>query len=136
MTELDQELQRKTTRATLASRALVVVGLVLLSLILGMQLFATVQTGHVTDGVAAQQDRIRGTQKNNTELLKLVKSCTTPGQPCYERGQQQTAGAVATINRVVVLAAACSVGISPALTVVERQARIQGCVIDRLARVH
>jgi hypothetical protein len=66
-----------------------------------------------------------------TAQSALIKSCTTPGQPCYARGQSQTADAVGNINRVVILAAACAVGkhgTSPQI-----EAQIQSCVIDGLA---
>lgn len=84
---------------------------------------------------------IRGSQVENTKARKssdatldAVRSCTTPGRKCFEAGKQQTAGAVANINRVVILAAACSVGLDPHMRVADRQDAIQSCVIDRLAR--
>jgi hypothetical protein len=88
---------------------------------------------------------IRTTQKTNTQinltnrsllhevahLSKRIKSCTTPGEKCYDAGQKRTGHAVANINRVVILAAACAVGQHG--TVAEIQNAIQTCVIDRLA---
>lgn len=61
-----------------------------------------------------------------------IHSCVTPGLPCFERAQRQTAGAVASINEVVILAAACAVGKTGTTT--EIQTAIQACVIDGLAR--
>lgn len=78
---------------------------------------------------------IRGTQETNTQItrtnaetLRIIKSCTTPGQSCYDRGQKATAGAVASINRVVILAAACASQHRG-----ESVARVQTCVLNRLA---
>lgn len=71
---------------------------------------------------------IRQSQRNNAETLQIIKSCTTPGQECFDRGQKQTADVVADINRVAVLAAACAD--RPRQQTVED---IQSCVISRLA---
>jgi len=73
---------------------------------------------------------IRQTQHDNAETLRLIRSCTSPGQECFERGQRQTATAVADINRVAIFAAACAD--RPAQQTVEQ---IQSCVIARLAQV-
>ena len=77
---------------------------------------------------------IRENQRDTKASLALIRSCTSPGGECYKRGQQQTGAAVATINRVVILAAACSVGLPRGLSVDERQTRIQSCVIERLSQ--
>lgn len=69
---------------------------------------------------------------SNTKAIKdtqqSIRSCTTPGQECYDRGQEQTSKAIADINRVTVYAAACAD--EPG---VQGQAEIYSCVIDRLA---
>jgi len=83
----------------------------------------------------SQIENARARQSSDA-TLDAVRSCTTPGRDCYERGKQQTAGAVANINRVVILAAACSVGLDRGMPVADRQTAIQSCVIDRLARQH
>lgn len=46
--------------------------------------------------------------RSNSEVLETVKSCTTPGRECYERSRRQTATAVASINTITILAAACA----------------------------
>ena len=58
---------------------------------------------------------IRGTQESNTvkvdvqsETLKLVKDCVTPGGVCYERGQRQTASAVGALNDGAKISAAAA----------------------------
>lgn len=83
---------------------------------------------------------IRQTQLENTptgdKLLAAsdrIIDCTEPTGDCYKDGQRRTAQAVGNINRVIVLAAACSVGLDPALDVAERQTEIQSCVIERLS---
>lgn len=85
-------------------------------------------------------ETIRETQKSNTTLTQdthttadLIKSCVEPSGDCFRQGQRRTASAVADINRVVILAAACASGLPPGMSVSDRQAHIQTCVIDRLA---
>ncbi len=46
--------------------------------------------------------------KNTEAILKLVQSCVTPGQECKTRGDEQTAGAVFSINDYALFAAACA----------------------------
>lgn len=73
-------------------------------------------------------------QKSGHTLLNTINDCTQPTGKCYKRGQRRTASAVSSINQVVILAAACASGLPPGLTVESRQAEIQTCVINRLAR--
>jgi len=75
---------------------------------------------------------IRDTQVDNHTVLDTIQDCTQPSGDCYMRGQKRTAGAVASINRVVILAAACAVGKHG--TEIEIQSQIQTCVIEGLAR--
>lgn len=74
---------------------------------------------------------IRHSQVTNHQTLHAIKDCTRPDGRCYQRGQRRTARAVSSINRVVILAAACA-SQEPGQSV----ARIQACVIDRLAAPH
>lgn len=83
---------------------------------------------------------VRNTQLEGTptgqkllEASNRILDCTDPEGKCYQDSQERTAKAVGDINKVVVLAAACSVGLPDGLTVAERQDEIQSCVIDRLA---
>lgn len=78
---------------------------------------------------ADNTNTIRQAQRDNAETLRLIRSCTSPGMECFERGQKQTAEAVADINRVAIIAAACAD--KPNRQTVEQ---IQSCVITRLAR--
>lgn len=71
---------------------------------------------------------IRENQRDTKASLSLIRSCTTPGQECFDRGQEQTAKAVADINRVAVYAAACAD--KPG---VQGRDEIYACVVRSLA---
>jgi hypothetical protein len=84
---------------------------------------------------------VRDTQIEGTPLGKQLAAsadrildCTDSTGDCYKRNQARTAKVVGDLNRVIVLAAACSVGLEHGLTVDQRQVAIQGCVLDRLAQ--
>ncbi len=128
----DFDLHRKTARASLATRVFVLFVGVSLSLLL-------IVTAVIVGQIRGQQVQSAGTLKSANAAAKSaqdtadsIHSCVTPGEPCFRRAQRQTAGAVASINRVVILAAACAVGKTG--TVTEIQTAIQGCVIEGLAR--
>ena len=107
---------------------------VLVAAALIAMVLVVVRTYSVTSEIRDSQVTGIQARKSSDATLDAVRSCTTPGRQCYEAGKQQTAGAVANINRVVILAAACSVGLDPHMKVADRQTAIQNCVIDRLAR--
>ena len=86
-------------------------------------------------------ESVRDTQIQGTPIgQKLLASsdrildCTDPNGQCFKDSQERTAKAVGDINKVIVLAAACSVGLDPGMTVAQRQDEIQNCVIERLAQ--
>lgn len=90
---------------------------------------------------AVTTDQIRDTQVDNTEkndkqtqVLKIIRSCTSPGGECYERSQRRTAKAVGDIGRYVLLSAACAAAVSADEPVDQRIAAITDCVMKRLAR--
>jgi uncharacterized membrane protein SpoIIM required for sporulation len=114
MTVTDVDLARKTTRYEVAKRALILFTAVL---------------------VTACFVVLISLARSNHQAVSAIQDCTQPTGKCYQRSQKQTAGAVADINRVVILAAACASGLPLGLPIEDRQARIQACVIDRLARV-
>lgn len=87
----------------------------------------------VVEEMRAAQVESTARGKEIKGLTETINGCVDPDGSCYKQGQRRTAGAVADINRVVILAAACSVGLSPDMAVVERQAAIQSCVLERLA---
>ena len=78
---------------------------------------------------ANNSEAIRSAQRTNTETLELIRSCTTPGKPCFDEGQKRTGEAVGTINQVSVFAAACA-------DAPKRQSvkEIEACVRDRLEK--
>jgi hypothetical protein len=101
-------------------------------------LYINLQAAHTTDAIRGTQQTNTAINVNQTRLLheitrvsRRIRSCTTPGQPCYDAGQKRTGDAVASINRVVILAAACAVGKTGTVTQIETA--IQSCVIQRLA---
>lgn len=72
--------------------------------------------------------------RDAARTARLVKSCVDPDGQCFKDAQSKTAAAVASINQVVVLAAACAVDQHG--TVAHVQTAIQTCVINRLALTH
>jgi uncharacterized Ntn-hydrolase superfamily protein len=101
-------------------------------------LYINLQAAHTTDAIRSTQQTNTAINVNQTRLLrqitrvsKRIRSCTTPGQPCFTDAQKRTGDAVASINRVVILAAACAVGQTG--TVPEIKSAIQTCVINGLA---
>lgn len=114
-------------RADLATRIFIV--FVLTSVIATLSLLTVLTVQNYQRG--------RDNRETLTQLetqSALIRSCTTPGMPCFRDAQARTGAAVDDINHVVILAAACAVGQTGAEPAVE--ARIQRCVIDRLAREH
>lgn len=91
---------------------------------------------------------IRVTQKHNTKkndqtvqtlavvksLSKQINSCVTPGMPCYQQGQQRTAGVLGSVERIIILSAACSVDVSQTESVDQRISDITSCVTKRLTQ--
>lgn len=84
---------------------------------------------------AVRNTQLEGTPTGQKILAASdrILDCTDPDGQCYKDSQARTAKAVGDINRVIVLAAACSVGVPRDMTVAERQAEISSCVINRLA---
>lgn len=106
---------------------------VLVGVLIVAVLLLIVRTWSVTDQIRESQKTNTGTLEASQRTLDTVNDCTQPSGDCFKRGQKRTASAVGDINRVVILAAACSVGLDTRLSVSERQTLIQSCVIDRLA---
>lgn len=91
------------------------------------------RTWSLTDQIRESQVQNTAARESSDRTLHAIQDCTQPTGECFKRGQTQTAKAVGDINRVVILASACSVGLDQRMTVSQRQAAIQQCVIDRLA---
>jgi predicted PurR-regulated permease PerM len=100
---------------------------VVLVLLLSVGLIVVIATAAV---VGADNTRvIRQTQRDNAELLTLIRSCTTPGQKCFNESQKRTADVVADLNRVAVYAASCADKRG-----VQGEDEIYACVIKLLAK--
>jgi len=106
---------------------------VLVGMLLVAVLVLMTRTWALTDQIRESQKTNTGTLEATQKTLDAVEDCTQPTGECFQRGQKRTASAVGDINRVVILASACSVGLDTRLSVEQRQAEIQQCVIDRLA---
>lgn len=133
MTELsDHDLHRKTARASLATRVFVLfVSLALAALLVGIGIVvAEIRHGQVQNHSTLVNTA--DAAKSAQDTAEAIHSCVTPGEPCFERAQRQTADAVSNINRVIIAAAACAVGQTG--TRADIQSAIQACVIDDLAR--
>lgn len=113
--------------ATVRNFGWIIVGL-LSALLLVIVLALLVGTGSSSQDAEENTEAIEQTQRDNRELLRLIKSCTTPGEECFQEGQERTADAIADINRVTVYAASCAD--KPG---VQGQAEIYACVVELLA---
>lgn len=84
---------------------------------------------------AALMGQVRQTQLDGTPLgRKLQESsdrildCTQPTGECFKDGQKRQAGALATVQQITILAAACSATVSPDEPLARRIASITKCV--------
>lgn len=68
--------------------------------------------------------------KSNGDVLGIIKDSVDPGGKRFQRGQEQTATAVSSINEVSVYASYCAQQTPKDL------AAIQGCVRAEYARAH
>jgi len=59
-----------------------------------------------TCAVLLVQSRARGVKTR--ELVSVVAGCTTPGQPCYEQGQQREKDAIGRVTSIGAVIASCS----------------------------
>lgn len=128
----DQDLHKKAARASFVTRAFIVfAGSALVALLL----ITAVIVGQIRHQQVQSAGTLRSADaaaKSAQDTADAIHSCVTPGEPCFQQAQRQTAGAVASINRVVILAAACAVGRTG--TVSQIQAAIQNCVVQGLAQ--
>lgn len=115
-------------RRALWAAAGIGVAVLLIGLVIGILKFVA-----LTQAVRDTQIEGTPTGKKLVAASDRILDCTTPEGQCFKDSQQRTAQAVADVNRVVIIAAACSAGLPPGMTVEERQDEIQACVIDRLA---
>lgn len=121
-------------RAEFVTRLFIVVLVSMMTVSLSVQLALAVQDHHRIKQNQEIQQFIKTQALENHKISEQIQDCIDSDGVCYERNQKQTAKAVGDINRVIVLAAACSAGVDAELSVVQRQALIQECVIEGLAQ--
>lgn len=131
--EHDEQQERRVRRSEIATRLAIVLAVIYALGTTGTIVVLAVQDNHRISQNTEIQQFIKDQAITNGEISKQVRDCTTPEGECYQRSREATADAVGNINQVVILAAACASGLPQGLPVDERQARIQSCVIDRLA---
>lgn len=105
--DLDPEAERKVVRAERWKRIFIVLlaFVVVLSFATNAYALFIIRQTQLEGSPAVQRiDR----------LSAIVADCVTPTGKCYERGQKQTATAVASINEVTVYAVACALEITKA----------------------
>lgn len=83
-------------------------------------LYTMVKTNTVVDLIRHDQatniQRAKDTKSNTEQIKRLaaqIESCTNPTGECFKRGQRRTGEAVASINDVILAAAACDEGSTP-----------------------
>jgi hypothetical protein len=111
----------KVARAELMKRVLIVVTAVMVAVCFALLLVLL--------------GRVRGTQVDNTNkadardaTLLAIQDCTQPSGECFRRGQERTASAVASIQQIIVLSAACSARVPADEPIAQRVAAITECV--------
>lgn len=134
--EDDEALARRTARATFVTRVFVVLAVALLVAVLAVLVNLSADSNNVLTTVRAAQvsnkpvlTTIQRAAKAAEAGTARIEDCTTPGRTCFDRGTDQTADAIASINKVSIIAAACAD--KPRRQTVEQ---IQACVIAELAR--
>lgn len=134
MTNLDDAaLHRKRAREALGVRLLLLTAAIVVTIGLVAPIVILVQMQQQQQQsvrILRSADEAATSAKGTAEA---IHSCVTPGLPCYRRAKRQTAGAVSSINRVIILAAACSANLPPDMSVGQRRDQIQQCVIGQLA---
>lgn len=105
----------------------------LVGLFLVLMVWNTARIGSIVSAIRQTQQTNTGLARDTHSTTDLIESCVRPEGACYQRAQQRTADAVSNINRVIILAAACSANLPDRLTVIERRDSIQTCVINQLA---
>lgn len=105
-------------KTLVAKRVMIFIGCVavaalMVSMVFGIWLIRSTQTNshsYVVSGARAAKAAHRGTSR--------IIDCTTPGRPCYDRGQQRLARTVAGLSigqqRSAAASAACAVSLAQA----------------------
>lgn len=97
----DPNLAKKETHQQVLKITLISITTVLMIAILGIQFYLV--------------GAIRETQQSGSPLLKevqeatkAIQGCTTPGESCYERGDDTATRAIVEVNRIITLTIVCA----------------------------
>lgn len=124
--EITEDRQaRRVRRATLATRAFIVLACVYAALVPALVLWVVFE---IEDQQASAAQTLAETRRNT----ELIESCVTPGGECAERSRENTAEVVDTINEAVTYAAIYAAACADRADV-QTVAEIESCVRDRLA---
>ena len=109
----------------------------LLTAFLVSYVYASIQSAVTVHAVRDTQVTNTKVSRNTQAILKTIKSCTTPGQECYERSLRQQGSVVAALNKYVVLASSCTArltlrGLPPDISQKDLTAMITDCVVTEL----
>lgn len=78
---------------------------------------------------------IRTSQAKNSPVLKAIQDCTQVTGKCYKQGQQRQAAVLGSVQRIIILSAACSIDVAPGgQSLDQRIAAISACVTTRLTK--
>jgi hypothetical protein len=123
----DQINTKVATRAVLATRITIVAALVLGAVIVGLQLYTTLN-------IREEQKVSAERGKSIKDTAEAVESCTTPEGQCFKDSQRRTGEAVSSIAQLSVYASACAADVDPRLPVRQRVRIIQRCVTQLAQR--
>lgn len=106
-----------------------IVGVMVASLIL-LFVYSLKQTAETVATIREAQKVNFAAREANDRVLAKIRSCTTPGEKCFQESQRRTAQVVADINQVTVLAAVCAANApQPTVPIIEE------CIREQLAAV-
>jgi len=123
----DPFLAGRVARAERIKRLLIVfIALLVTVTVVLLGLLVIRQSQTINEIRATQQDG-SPSSKRLISLSNLIAGCVTPGEPCYDNGQKQTAGVVSSIGEMTAITVAC--GDLPGEQTV---AQIRACVTEQL----
>lgn len=139
--EFDRATNHPTPEAEAAFRRTILLKRVVLFLCIAVVMLClavtaitviTVRLQQLNSTDQLEQTRIAAVEAKRTS--KRIEDCTTPGRACYDDAQRRTGTAVLSINRVVILAAACSAAVADTSSETDRVRLTTACVVERLAQ--
>ena len=123
------ELSRKVARATLVTRAFIVVAIALLVAVFYLLIDQGDDTNQIVAGIEYQQDTNTAVLAGIDGISRQIESCTNPDGECSLRGHRRTMAAVDAIVVRQIAAVACADGPGT-----QSPTEIQACV-NRTVRV-